>query len=112
MASTLVGQSYTIAFKLYSDDGRREVEVREFSNGETYLVERDLLEGQISVTGTPAEWWGLLPLQNMPRYLSLPRLGSKVVLTNLQRTGPFERSNKNKFTSCQTDSLSICPKSA
>ena len=47
MASNLAGLSYTIAFTLYSEDGRREVEVREFSNGETYVVERDMLEGQI-----------------------------------------------------------------
>jgi hypothetical protein len=47
MASKLAGLNYTIAFTLYSKDGRREVEVREFSNGETYIVERELLEEQI-----------------------------------------------------------------
>jgi hypothetical protein len=38
---TLQGLEYRTAFTLYSEDGNREVEVREFSNGETYLVERE-----------------------------------------------------------------------
>ena len=42
--SRLHGLEYEVAFKLYSEDGKREVEVREFSNGETYLVERDWVE--------------------------------------------------------------------
>ena len=33
-----------MAFNLYSVDGKREVEVREFSNGEIYLVEREWAE--------------------------------------------------------------------
>lgn len=37
--------TYKVAFKLYSEDGKREVEVREFSDGETYLVEREWVEG-------------------------------------------------------------------
>ncbi len=32
-------------FKLYSENAEREVEVRQFSNGQTYLVERDRIEG-------------------------------------------------------------------
>jgi hypothetical protein len=40
---SLQGLSYRVAFSLYSDDGSREVEVREFSNGKTYLVERERL---------------------------------------------------------------------
>jgi hypothetical protein len=40
-----VGVEYRVAFKLYSDDGKREVEVRKFSDGKTYLVEREWLEG-------------------------------------------------------------------
>ena len=43
--SSLDGLEYKVAFKLYSDDGKREVEVRQFSNGETYLVEREWVEG-------------------------------------------------------------------
>lgn len=43
--SSLYGLELRVAFKLYSDDGKREVEVREFSNGETYLVEREWVEG-------------------------------------------------------------------
>jgi hypothetical protein len=38
-------REHKVAFKLYSDDGKREVEVREFSHGETYLVERERAEG-------------------------------------------------------------------
>ena len=43
--SSLNGLEYRVAFKLHSDDGKREVEVREFCNGETYLVERERVEG-------------------------------------------------------------------
>jgi hypothetical protein len=43
--SKLYGLEYTVAFKLYSQDGKREVEVREFSNRETYLVEREQVDG-------------------------------------------------------------------
>jgi hypothetical protein len=41
----LYGLEYRVAFKLYSKDGKREVEVLEFLNGETYLVEREWVEG-------------------------------------------------------------------
>jgi hypothetical protein len=43
--SRLRGLQYKVAFNLYSKDGKREVEVREFDNGETYLVEREWVEG-------------------------------------------------------------------
>jgi len=43
--SPLDGLQYRMAFKLYSDDGAREVEVREFRDGPVYLVERELREG-------------------------------------------------------------------
>lgn len=43
--SRLRGRKYRVAFTLYSRDGRREVEVLEFDNGETYLVERECLDG-------------------------------------------------------------------
>jgi hypothetical protein len=43
--SRLDGLEFRIAFVLYSTDGKRQVEVREFSNGETYVVERELVEG-------------------------------------------------------------------
>jgi hypothetical protein len=39
---SLEGQEFRIAFKLYSEDGAREVEVCEFESGKTYLVEREL----------------------------------------------------------------------
>ena len=35
---------YRIAFKLYSHDGKREVEVREFRDGQVYIVEREQVE--------------------------------------------------------------------
>ena len=41
----LHGLEYRVAFKLYSKDGKREVEVLEFRNGESYLVEREWIEG-------------------------------------------------------------------
>ena len=43
--SRLQGAEYRVAFNLYSEDGKREVEVREFRHGETYLVEREWVEG-------------------------------------------------------------------
>ena len=41
-ASSLHGLNYRVAFTLYSEDGKRKTEVREFSNGETYLAEGEL----------------------------------------------------------------------
>jgi hypothetical protein len=43
--SSLDGLEYRVAFNLYSEDGKRAVEVREFSNGRTYIVERECVEG-------------------------------------------------------------------
>jgi hypothetical protein len=42
--SPLTGE-YRVAFNLYSEDGKRMAEVREFRNGKTYLVEREWVEG-------------------------------------------------------------------
>jgi hypothetical protein len=42
--SLLHGLKYRVAFILYSQDGKRGAEVREFSNGETYLVEKEWVE--------------------------------------------------------------------
>ncbi len=42
---TVAGMSYRVAFTLYSKDGKRCAEVREFSNGESYLLESDWVEG-------------------------------------------------------------------
>jgi len=41
----LDGTEYQTAFTLYSEDGKRSAEVREFSNGETYLLESEWVEG-------------------------------------------------------------------
>jgi hypothetical protein len=43
----LYGLEYRVAFKLYSKDAKREVEVLEFRNGESYLVKREWVEGTI-----------------------------------------------------------------
>ena len=42
---TLAGQMFRVAFTLYSEDGKRVAEVREFQNGETYLAESERFEG-------------------------------------------------------------------
>ncbi len=39
---SLEGQEFQVAFRLYSEDGKREVVVCEFRNGKAYLVEREL----------------------------------------------------------------------
>ncbi len=41
----LTGQEYRIAFILYSRDGKRAAEMREFTNGETYISEEEWVEG-------------------------------------------------------------------
>jgi hypothetical protein len=42
---SLAGSEYRVAFNLYSQDGKREVEVRELRSGQTYLAEREWVEG-------------------------------------------------------------------
>jgi hypothetical protein len=41
----LNGQEYRVAFVLYSADGKRAAEVREFRNGKAYLDEQEWVEG-------------------------------------------------------------------
>lgn len=43
--ASLDGQEFRVAAALYSQDVQREVEVREFRDGRTYLVERELSDG-------------------------------------------------------------------
>lgn len=43
--ATLDGTEFRTAFVLYSEDGKRAAEVREFSNGQTYLLESEWVEG-------------------------------------------------------------------
>ena len=43
---TLAGTSYRTACTVYSKDGKRRAEVREFSNGESYLLESEWVEGE------------------------------------------------------------------
>lgn len=38
------GTEFRVAFVLYSEDGKRAAEVREFSNGQTYLLETERVE--------------------------------------------------------------------
>lgn len=42
---TLNGTHYRVACTLFSNDGKRSAEVREFTNGETYLLESEWIEG-------------------------------------------------------------------
>lgn len=43
--SLIQGQEYRSAFKIYSEDGKRAVDVLEFRNGETYLDEQEWVDG-------------------------------------------------------------------
>lgn len=43
--SSLKGRTYTVAFILYSLDGKRAAEVRSFDNGETYISEEEWVQG-------------------------------------------------------------------
>ena len=43
--SRIQGQEYRRAFTLYSEDGKRAADVLDFSNGETYLDEKEWVEG-------------------------------------------------------------------
>ena len=42
---SLDGEIYQVATTLYSPDGKRSAEVRNFENGETYLLEREWVNG-------------------------------------------------------------------
>lgn len=39
--ASLAGQEFRVAFRLYSENAEREVEVCEFRSGQTYLIERE-----------------------------------------------------------------------
>jgi hypothetical protein len=41
---SLDGATYRVTSTLYSSDGKRAAEIREFDNGETYLLESDWVE--------------------------------------------------------------------
>lgn len=41
----IAGMEYRVESTLYSSDGKRAAEVRAFSNGETYLLESEWVEG-------------------------------------------------------------------
>lgn len=41
---SLDGAMYRVTSTLYSSDGKRAAEIREFDNGETYLLESDWVE--------------------------------------------------------------------
>ena len=43
--SPLKGRTYSVAFILYSLDGKRAAEVRSFDNGETYVSEEEWVQG-------------------------------------------------------------------
>jgi hypothetical protein len=42
---SLDGAMYQIVKTLYSQDGKRSAEIREFDNGQTYLLESDWVNG-------------------------------------------------------------------
>lgn len=43
--NNFAGDQYRVTNTLYSEDGKRSAEVREFSGGETYLLESEWVEG-------------------------------------------------------------------
>jgi hypothetical protein len=44
-AAKIGGMEYRVRSTLYSSDGKRAAEVREFANGETYLLESEWAQG-------------------------------------------------------------------
>ena len=55
------GTMYRVATTLFSRDGKRSAEVREFTNGETYLLEREWVEGTIFKERHEGRMVGLFP---------------------------------------------------
>ncbi len=43
--TSLKGLDFRIAFSVFSEDGKRAADIYEFSNGETYLDEKEWVEG-------------------------------------------------------------------
>lgn len=43
----IVGAEYRITSTLYSFDGKRSAEIREFSHGDTYILEAEWVEGTV-----------------------------------------------------------------
>jgi len=56
--SPLAGVEYRVAFNLYSEDGKRGVEVYEFRNGQAYFVEQEWVEGTTFRNRRPVEMKG------------------------------------------------------
>ena len=43
--TSLKGLDFRVAFSVFSEDGKRAADICEFSNGETYLDEKEWVEG-------------------------------------------------------------------
>ena len=56
--SPIAGVEYRVAFNLYSEDGKRGVEVHELRNGQAYFVEQEWVEGTTVRNRRPVEMKG------------------------------------------------------